>query len=399
MKQPLLFAAFLCGCLFALPAQAAKEPGFKFGGSDNEWVLVPRVDTGLFWESNAHDTSHNEKSGAGWRVQPALRLTHQGRRTKVAAGAFYTMERGFDSKDGEDRDSYGVNFSLLRELRQNLNLTVSGAYVRSEDDDFYWADDVTRAPQIDTEKSEHYNFNAALGYQGSRWQWSVGAGWSRRRDLDDGSKHETSDTYTFSALAGRAIGPQKYWNVSLTASIDDPEYSGTSYSYYLMTGLSGQASQRLSYSVMAGLGMYDYSGYKSETDVAPAYNASVAYKLNRTFALSLALSSQYEPEYSGNTKAYYVWSHNLTAGVNAQWSDRLSSRLNLALLYEEHVAPEAAHGRDFDRTYMKASFTTYWKFNAYTSLYGTLSWSDDLYSGRSGDKDNLRADIGLSFTF
>lgn len=398
MKKPLLFAAFLCGCLLALPAQAAKEPGFCFGGSANEWILTPRVDTGIFWESNAHDTSDDEDSGAGWRVQPALNLTHQGRRTKFSAGAFYTMERGFDSDDAQDRDSYGVNFSFLRELRQNLNFTLSGSYVRSEDDDFYWADDITRTPQIDTDKREHYNFNTALGYQGSRWQWTVGAGWSRTRDLDDG-ENDTTDTFTFNALAGRAIGEHRYWNLSLTASIDDPEYSGTSYSYYLMTGISAQASARLSYNVLVGVGMYDYSGEESDTDFAPAYNASLSYKINRTFALALSLSSQYEPEYNGSTDKTYVWSHNLTAAVNAQWTSRLSSRLNVAFLYEEHIYSGHGYGRDYDRTYMKVSFNHYWKFNNYTSIYGGISWSGDQYSGARDDKDNLRADVGLSFTF
>lgn len=396
MKKPLIFAAFLCGCLVALPAQAAKEPGFKFGGANNEWVLVPRVDTGLFWESNIRDTTSNEESGAGWRIQPALNLTHQGRRTKVAAGAFYTMERGFESKDGADRDSYGVNFSLLRELRQNLNLTLAASYARMENDDFYYESDNLNLPKIDTEKSEHYSLNAALGYQGNRWQWSVGAGWRRRNDLE-GSK-ETDDTYNASFLLGRAIGAHRYWNVSFSTSVDDPEDTSTSYSYYLMTGISSQASERLSYNVLVGLGMYDFSGIKNDTDVAPAYSASLSYKINRTFALALSLSSQYEPEYNGSRKTSFVWSHNLTVALNAQWTDRLSSRLSLAGIYEEHTSP-AHSGADYDRTYVKAAFNTYYKLNAYASLYGGLSWTNNDYSGSRKGSDNCRADIGLSFTF
>lgn len=394
MKKPLIFAAFLCGCLVALPAQAAKEPGFKFGGSTNEWVLTPRVDTGLFWDSNIRDTADDEESGCGWRIQPALNLTHQGRRTKVGAGAFYTMERGFDSEDGADADSYGVNFSLLRELSQGLNLSLSASYVRSENDDFYEFGD--GLPRIDENKREHYNVHAALGYQGSRWQWTVGTGWSRSRQLDN--RGETTDTYTTSALLGRAIGERRYWNVSLTASVDDPENTATSYAYYLMTGISSQVSERLSYNVLVGVGMYDFSGRNSETDFAPSYTASVSYKLNRTFALALSMSSQYEPEYNGQAESYYVWSHNMTAAVNAQWTDRLSSRLSLAGIYEEHTSPMAGRP-DYDRTYAKASLATYYKFNAYTSLYGSLSWTTDQYSGERDDKDNLRADIGLSFTF
>lgn len=396
MKKPLIFAAFLCGCLVALPAQAAKEPGFKFGGSANEWVLTPRVDTGIFWESNINDVDEHEESGFGWRVQPALSLTHQGRRTKVAANAFYTMERGFDSDDGADADSYGLSFSLLRELSQGLNLSLTASYVRSENDDFYYEAGNVNLPKIDADRTDHYNVHAALGYQGSRWQWTVGAGWNRTRQLEGFS--DLTDTYTFSAMLGRAIGDRRYWNVSLTASVDEPENIATSYAYYLMTGISSQVSERLSYNVLVGVGMYDFSGHNSETDFAPSYTASVSYKLNRTFALALSMSSRYEPEYNGQAESYYVWSHNMTAAVNAQWTDRLSSRLSLAGIFEDHVSPIAGRP-DYDRTYMKASLATYYKFNTYTSLYGSLSWMDDQYSDHRGDRDNVRADIGLSFTF
>lgn len=396
MKKPLIFAAFLCGCLFALPAQAAKEPGFKFGGSNNEWILVPRVDTGLFWESNIHDTADDETSGAGWRIQPALNLTHQGRRTRVAAGAFYTLERGFSSKDGADTDSYGINFSLLRELRQNLNLTVSASYARMENDDFYYEAANPNLPKIDTERRENYNVHTALGYQGNRWQWSVGAGWSRNRYLD-GNK-DIDDNYNLSLLLGRAIGDRRYWNVSLSTTMDAPENASKSYSYYLMTGISSQATERLSYSVLVGVGMYDFGGVNSDTDFAPSYSASLSYKINRTFALALSMASQYEPEYSGNRATSYVWSHNLTAAVNAQWTSRLNSRLSLAGVFEEHTSPNAG-ANDYDRTYMKASFATYYKLNTYASLYGSLSWSGNKYSGARGDTDNIRADVGLSFTF
>lgn len=398
MKKPHIFAAVLFGCFAASMASAEKKgPGFQFDGG--RMTLVPTVSVGAFWESNAHNTAHNEKSGGGWRVQPMLSFGYDTKRTNLGINGFYTLERGFDSKDAEDSDSYGVNIGLRQELSQRWNLTLSTSYSRSENDEFYGADwGPYGLSRIDTDRQENYSANLGLGYRSSKWQASFGAGWSRSKQLD-GWK-QTSDSYNLSVMGGRAIGPHTYWNVSLSMSVDDPEYGNTSESYYLMTGVSGELSERFSYSAMAGVGIYDYSGYYGETEFGPSYDISGAYKLSRKIALSLALSSRYEPEYNGDSKAYYVWSHNLTGAVNVQWCDVLSSRFDVAVMYEEHTAPDHWNGsRDYDRTYLQFAFNTYYKFNDYASLYGGVSWRTDMYSGDRDDRDNLRADVGLSFTF
>lgn len=403
MKKPLALAALLCGCLMASAVQGGifdvkKEgTGFQFAGG--KAVLTPSVSIGAFWESNARDTSHDEESGGGWRVQPTLSFGYDAKRTNLGINGFYTMERGFEDKDAQDSDSYGVNIGLRRELSQYWNLTLSTSYSRSENDEFYGD---TWSPyglsRIDEDRRETYTANGALGYRTDKWQLSIGAGWSRSKELD-GWK-QTTDTYNFSVMGGRAISFKTYLNVSLSMSVDDPEYGNTSESYYIMTGVSGDLSKRFSYSAMVGVGIYDYSGYYGETEFGPSYDISGAYKLSRKIALSLALSSRYEPEYNGDSKAYYVWSHNLTGAVNFQWTDSFSSRLNLAAFYEEHTAPDNWNGsQDYERTYLQIAFNTYWKVNDYASLYGGVSWKSDMYSGDRDDRDDLRGDIGLSFTF
>lgn len=406
MKNPLLLAAVLCGCLMASVASAEatghKGPGFQFMGG--KLKLIPTVNVGAFWESNARDTAHNEESGGGWRVQPTLSLSYDMRRTNLGVNGFYTMERGFESKDAQDSDSYGVNIGLRHELSERWNLTLSTSYSRSENDEFYgdtWNNNTWNPyglSRIDENRQETYNANLALGYRSEKWQASFGAGWHRSKQLD-GWK-QTSDSYNASVMLGRAIGPHTYWNVSLSMSMDDPEYGNTSESYYLMTGASGELSKRFSYSAMAGLGIYDYSGYYGETEFGPSYDISGAYKLSRKVALSLALSSRYEPEYNGDSKAYYVWSHNLTGAVNVQWCEVLSSRFNTAIMYEEHTSPDNWRGsRDYERTYLQFAFNTYYKFNDYASLNAGVSWKTDMYSGDRDDKDDLRADIGLTYSF
>ncbi len=399
MKTPLFLAALLCGCMMANFAHAAaKEPGFRFA---NGWTLSPNLSLGAFWESNARDTyKGKEESGGGWRVQPTLSLGHAGRKTRVNVNAFYTFERGFESKDALDSDSYGLSLGLTRELTQHLTLTTTFSYSNSENDEFYgwgWDSNNPDLGRIDKDESENFNAQASLGYQNQRWQWSVGLGWARTRHDDYDSE---SDTYNFSALLGRAIGPRTYWNFSFSTSWDDTEYGGSADDgYYLMTGISGQPGKRLSYSLMAGVGIYDYQGeHSSDTEFGPTYNASVAYKLNRTFALSLAMSSQYEPEYDGGADNYYLWSHHLTAALNAQWSDRWSSRLGLSWSFEDHMAASNNGGdSDYDRTYYHLAFNTSYKLGTHTSVYGTLSWNYDDVSNYN--KDDFRIDVGLSYAF
>lgn len=398
MKRPIQFAAILCGCLIASVALAEgkSETGFAFGPR-NAWRLTPRVDVGAFWESNSRNTHKNEKSAGGWRVQPSLSLNYKAsERGGLSMNAFYTLERGFDSKDAQDSDSYGASLTFHREIAKNLTLTVTGAYSRTEDDEFYgegWDPANPGLSRIDTDKSERYNANASLGYLGERWRWSVGVGWHRTHYLDRDT--DETDSYNVSALIGRAIAAHHYWNFSFSTTFDDA--SKSSQSYYFMTGLSGSLSGRLSYSTLLGVGVYDYSGTQNDTAVGPNYSASLAYKMNRTFALSLALSSQYKPEYNYSQDKYYVWSHNLTGALNAQWSERWSSRLNVAMVYEEHVGNSGA--KDYDRTYIQFSFNTAYKFNTYISAYAGVSWKTDMYSGDTGDTDDFRGDIGLSFVF
>lgn len=395
MKKPLL-VAILAMAGFPLFAGALfNGNGIAFGPRDC-LHFSPSVSVGAFWETNARDTARNKESGGGWRVQPSFTLSYAGKEGVKDIGSFslsgfYSMERGFDSDNAQDSDSYGLSLSTRRKLARNLTLSASASYSRSENDEFYgdtWNDYGT--PRIDENRSEHYNANLGLGYQGDRWQWSAGLGWSRSKQLD-GYKNE-SDSYSLSVMAGRAVFARHYWNVSLSTSWDDAD--DNSQAYYIRTGMSGSISQKLTYNAMVGVGIYDYNGYEDDTAFGPSYDISVAYKINRTFAASLALSSQYEPEYDGDQRDYYIWSNRLTGALNAQWSDRWSSRLNVAWSYEDHQGNN--YERDYDRTYIQTSLSTSYVLNRFTSLYGTVSWKSDMYSD-GDDKDDLRLDVGLSF--
>lgn len=397
MKKPLLFAAFLCGCLLNTTALAGSEhqPGFKFCAG--KLVVSPTVNAGITWESNMNGTSTHEESGFMWRVQPALAIQYNAKRTTLGMNAFYTMERAFDSNKGGDSDSYGINFSLLQQLNERTRLTVTGAYTRSEDDQFYWTDDPTRPGTIDKDETENYNVNVALGYTAKKWHFSLGTGWRRTKQLD-GAK-QVSDALTINGMWGKSIGAHTYWDVSLGATLDRPDDGDDSISYTLMTGVSGDISERTSYSAMLGVTMYDYSGYVDDTAFGPAYNISGSYRLTRKITLSLAASSRYESEYAGYgaSERYYVFNHSITAAANFQWSDIISSRLDLRYNFEQHEDAGAGAG-DMDRTYYQISASTYYKFNEFATLYGSLSYSKDEYDG--GDsKDNIRCALGLSFRF
>ena len=400
MRKPLQLAALLCGCLVTslLVAAPGKEPGFRFG---NNWTVSPAVSVGAFWESNARDTYNDEDSGAGWRVQPVLSISHRlGERTDFGLNAFYTMERGFDSDDAQDNDSYGVNLNLSRKLSKRWGLSVSASYSHSENDEYYgvgWNPSNPYLGRIDTEESDHYNVNAALAYLGNHWNLSIGAGWSRS-DTKGGNEN---DQYNLSLGAGYILSKTLTWTNTLAMTIQDQYRGNDSYSYYLMTGLSKVISDRLSASAQVGVSMQDYDGYKSETSVDPSYTVSVAYKASRKVALALSMNSRYESEYYGDTRDAYIWSHNLTGSVNVQWTDVLSSRLTVSGIYEDHTAP-AIDYNDETRTYIQAAFTTSYKFNRYAALYGGVTWTQDEYDyGSGGDetKDNVRLDLGLTFTF
>ncbi len=409
MKRPFYLALLLMAGLAALPARAEWSDidlrptgqGYQFG-KNGAFRVAPSLSIGAFWESNSRDTTSGEKSGGGWRVQPALSISYNGKENGRQLGtwslsAFYSMERGFDSDNAQDSDSYGLSLATHRNLGRNLTLTVSASYSRSEDDQFYgdtW--NSSYLSRVDKDKSESYNLNAALGNRGDRWQWSLGLGWSRTKQLT-GWKDE-SDSYTFTALIGRAVRQHHYWNFSFSTSWDDAEES--SQAYYFMTGMSGQVSDRVSYGAMVGLGVYDYSGYTNDTAVGPTYNMSVAYRYSKKLTFSAALSSQYKPEYDGDQRSYYVWSNTLTGAANMQWTNRFSSRVNLSGSYEEHVGNGGSS--DYERTYLQASFNSSYKLNKFMSVYGGISWKTDDYSGSgrssSGSRDDIRLDIGLTFT-
>jgi hypothetical protein len=346
-----------------------------------------------------NNTASHEESGFSWRIQPALSLSYNARKTTIGTNMFYTRERAFDSGKGGDTDSYGINFTLLQQFNERTRLTISGAYTHSENDQFYWTNDPSAPGSIDKDESENYNFSSALGYTAKKWHGSIGAAWRRSKQLE--GAEQISDAFSVNGMWGKAIGAYTYWDFSLGATLDRPDDGDDSVSYSLMTGVSGELSARTAYSAMLGVTMYDYNGYVDETAYGPAYNISGSYRLSRKVTLSLAASSRYESEYAGYgaSKHYYIFSHTLTAAMNFQWTDVLSSRLDLRYNLEQHEDAGAGAGNS-DRTYMQASASTYYKFNQFATMFGRLSYSMDEYDSRANsDRDNLRAELGLSFRF
>lgn len=397
MKYPLMFAALLCGCLFSTAAFAKAEyqPGFDF--CSGKVRVTPTVNFSLFWESNIGNSAAHEESGFGWRIQPAVGFSYNAKRTTFGSNAFYTLERMFDSDKGGDSDSYGITFSLLHKITERLRLTSNASYTRSENDNFYWTNSPDQPGQVDKDETENYNFNVALGLNAKRWHGSVGAGWRRTEYLDKNG--QTSDAMTVSVMAGRAIGAHTYWDFSLATTIDRPSDGDDSVAYILMTGVSGEVSERTSYSALAGASIYQYNGIEDETAIGPSYNISGSYRLTRKATLSLMASSRYESEYAGGgaSKHSYLFAHTLTAAMNYQWTDIFSTRLDVRynLEQQETVAGYAARG---DRTYWQANFSAYYQFNPFASLFGNISYSMDEYDAGS-ERDNTRCSLGLSVRF
>lgn len=399
MKKPLTLAALLCGCIFAATAsaKAAYQPGFVFNGGKVR--LDPTVNVGIAWESNINDTTTHEKDGFLWRIQPALNFSYNAKKTTLGLNMFYTAEHAFDSGDSADSDSYGISFSLLQMLNERARFTLTSTYTHSENDEFYWAGDANRPGSVDKDETDNYNVTGAFGYTAKKWHASLGAGWRRSEQLE-GNK-QISDAFNVNAMWGKAVGAHTYWDVSLGTTLDRPDDGDDSISYTLMTGVSGEVSARTAYTAMLGLTIYDYSGYVDDTSVGPAYNISGSYRLSRKVTLSLAASSSYQSEYAGGgaAKHYYVFSHAITAAANFQWTDVLSSRLDLRYNFEQHEDAGAGRG-DSDRTYYQLAASSYYKFNNFATLYGRLSYSKDEYDNRSdSDKDNIRCELGLSFRF
>lgn len=391
MKKQLILASVLCGCVASTDALAAYKPGFHLGGLE----ITPVINAGLAWESNINDTYKDEESGMIWRVQPAVSATYSARRTLFTLNGFYTYERGFDSDDGADSDSYGLSGALIRDVGINGKLTMNFAYTRSEDDQFYFggtdANGNTIPSSIDEDERESYNASASYGYRGPRWMYSFGGGWHRSRQLDGWKT--TNDSYNVSTQAGIATSATNYLSSAFSISADDPEHGGTSMSYTLMAGVNGNFSERTSYSAMAGVSYYDYSGLVDDTSFSPAYSVSLAKKLTRRLSVALALSSRYEAEDSGLANLSYVWSHHLTSSMNYTIDDLTSLRLDLAAVFEEHTG--VAEGmKDYDRIYFNTRLSLYRKISEVLTGFASVSWRRDDNDDR--EKDNIRAEVGVS---
>ena len=404
MKKPLQLAALLCGCLVTTSVFAQnidKGPGFRYKG----WDIGASVSVGAFWESNAHNSTTDDESGAGWRVQPSLTLSRQlGDRSSFGTSLFYTMERGFDDEDAQDSDSYGIALNYSRTLNPRWRLSISGSYSHSENDEFYgagWDPNNPMLSRVDSDETDNYNVNVGLAYTGFRkWNLSIGAGWSRS-DYED-SWGSTNDSYNASVTAGYRWSERTSWNFSLSASTDDPDGGETSHSYSLMTGFSHTISNRLSLTAMVGASFQDYQGYNDDTSVDPSYSLSLSYRASERIALALSLNSTYESEYYNdaryNARSTYVWSHNLTGSMTVKWSDKVYSSLSISGFYEEHVATVGGLS-DRNRTYIQVACNTSYRFNNYVSMYGSVSWKNDQYDGNGDDSaDDIRLDVGLTFT-
>ena len=120
MKYSLLTLGLtVCG-LFAANTARAAQPGFRFG---RDLTMNPVVNAGIFWESNARNTTSDEESGVGWRVQPAVSFGFAANRTTIGLNVFYTLERGFDG--GEVIS--GQSFAKLRVREHGVDDAGGGA--------------------------------------------------------------------------------------------------------------------------------------------------------------------------------------------------------------------------------------------------------------------------------
>lgn len=408
MKYSLLTLGLtVCG-LFAANTARAAQPGFRFG---RDLTMNPVVNAGIFWESNARNTTSDEESGVGWRVQPAVSFGFAANRTTIGLNVFYTLERGFDSDDGQDSDSFGESLTINHQLSRKWTLSVSQFYRHSEDDQFIPGFGTLYAPTIDTNESDNYGLTVGVGYHpNDRWNFSGTVGWN----MSDYKGYNDGDSQSLSAsvMVGRSVfGGRANWNTSFSMVVDDPDYGDTSTSYTLMTGYGAPLSAKLSWNAMVGVGIYDYSGYNDDLTVGPSYSVSGAWRVTRRLALSLALSSNYQPEYGSRyeQKSYYIWNHSLTAGANYQWDDRNNTRLDVAFRYEMHVndgnySDEGVAGTagcdDYERTYVNVRLSHYYNVTESLSVYGSVSYNKDMYSGDDDDdSDDFRADIGLSYRF
>ncbi len=398
MKHSLIALTVLLAGFVASTARAneGKGPGFRFGP---HLTLSPVVNVGVFWE----DRDDNDQSGAGWRVQPALSLGYTAKRSTLGLNLYYSMERGFDDDDGLDSDSFGESLSFHHTLSNKWSFSLTQSYTRSETDEFHPSFDVMKAPTIDNQKTDTFSLGAGVAYHpNERWTHSANAMWSMSKYRDRNGSDSTSASLSY--MVGRQIwGGRSNWNTSLTFGLNKPESGDNSTSYTLMTGLGAPFSAKLSWHAMVGASIYNYNGLRNDTSVDPSYSIGGAWKINRRMAFSLSLGSSYGSEYSSAAaqKCYYTWNHNLTAGLNYQWSDRNSTHLNVGFSLEQHVDGAGVGGGDYDRKYFNVSLSHSYNFNAYTSLYASASYHRDMDDGRGNDDDDsdIRLDVGLSFRF
>ena len=293
MKTPLKLAALLCGCLLATIAFAApgKEPGFKFGKG---WTLLPQVNLGVFWESNARDTVNDEESGGGWRVQPSFSLNYTASRTRLGINGFYTFERGFDNDDALDSDSYGVSFAILRELSQRWNFSLSASAEDPDNGDT--STSYTLMTGISHTISERLSLRAMVGASFQDYQ-----GYSDDTSVDP--SYSLSLSYRLSQRVALAL--------SLNSRYESEYYNGAFYnakttyvwSHNLTGSMTVQWSDKL-YSSLSLSGFYEEHvatapglSDRDRTYIQVAFNTS--YRFNNYVSMYGSVSWKND-QYDGN---------------------------------------------------------------------------------------------------
>lgn len=372
--------------------ESNKERGFHF----NNLSISPFVNVEYKYDSNV-DTDYREYDDSSFSVNPGVDLKYVGNNWGFDGSGFYGYE-WFHDYDELDSERYGERLSFWAESEKGWRFLLGQRYLFTSSQDSIL--DGGRGVWRDRETIE---VNSALSYQFSEVTGLSLAGAYSEMDYKNQDK-EYAPMYGWKEWSGDMQFSRKLTeksNFLLSAGIQHYESDGTtggvndeSMGYTFMAGLGSRATQRITYSLLTGIMLFDYAN--DELEKGWSYSVDLNWVINKKLAFSMAGSSYFQPSESSMNQASEVYS--ISGGLTYRPFKKFSTHWDVAYRREE----EEYRGKEVDNlvsTRLRADYelirTSTISANLYSAIEFAKSMSDDDYD----DYDQIIGTVGMRFFY
>ncbi|MDD3543738.1 MAG: outer membrane beta-barrel protein [Kiritimatiellae bacterium] len=382
---------FLLMLVLCLSGRAQSTSGFKY----NNLTVSPFVNLEYSYDSNV-DYDGQENDDSILTINPGVDLTYRGNDWGLDGKAWYGYDK-YKEYDDLDQDRYGESLRFYAESPRGLRFILGQNYIKTHQDDSIldggrgiWRErdlhEIMSALSYQISERSSVTLNGMysdLSYQNDSNQFGNLYGW---REWSVGMEVARKLTAKSNLLLS---GSYQEYDSDGAQGIDS-----NSSGYTLMAGFGSRATERISYRALTGASWFDYANGDQLTGWV--YSLDANWIINRKLVWSVAGSSYFQPSEREANQAMQVYV--LSTGLSYRPAKRVTTRFDIGMRREENEYSRNNQGAVTSDKF-SARVRADYRLQKYVSLYGSLTYEEQISDDNADEFDRLRGTVGLNFRY